>query len=100
MVQSHGSSNLMVRFPLHRRHFMSLLAGGAAFAGDAWAGVPVPYAWNTSPPTEGRETFIAWMRANRGEEPVYLGRRWDRYKALLAHNDLWGARNIRGFLHT
>src|SRR5260370_41008111 len=88
---------------LQRRQFMALVSGavgGSLLPSCGRANVPVPYSWQEAPPTESREAFIAWMRANRGEDPTFLGQRWDRYKALLAHNDLWGARNVRGFLLT
>ena len=40
------------------------------------------------------------MAANRGEEPTYLGRRYDRYKVLLSFNDLWTQADKRAFLMT
>jgi protein-L-isoaspartate(D-aspartate) O-methyltransferase len=40
------------------------------------------------------------MVANRGEDPNYLGQRYDRFVALVAHKDLWNDRNKRAYLMT
>src|SRR5215470_13584390 len=83
-----------------------LLSGGAAalaaglVPSGAAAGVPVPYDWNASPPTERRADFINWMVANRGEDRGFLGQRFDRLQALIAGKDLWDARSIRAYLMT
>jgi protein-L-isoaspartate(D-aspartate) O-methyltransferase len=66
----------------------------------ARAKVPVPYDWNASPPTERRADFVDWMAVNRGEDRMYLGQRWDRFKQLIAAKDLWDARSIRAYLMT
>src|SRR5262249_30937 len=42
---------------------------------------------------------IAWGKA-RGEDPVFLGQRWDRFQALVRNKDIWGAATIRAFLLT
>ncbi len=47
-----------------------------------------------------RAAFIAWMQKNRGEDPNYLGQRWDRFQALIAHKDVWDKRNMRAYLLT
>src|SRR3954447_4523247 len=74
--------------PLKRRQFMirSLAALAGASLGDAvWANVPKPYDFETYPSSDTRNDFIKWMQANRGEDPQYLGERWDRYKVLVAN---------------
>jgi len=77
---------------------------GAACAGAAgacaFARVPAPSEWSASPPRESRETFVAWMVDKRGEEPRFLGQRWDRLQALIAHHDVWDEADIRAFLLT
>jgi protein-L-isoaspartate(D-aspartate) O-methyltransferase len=65
---------------LDRRQFVT--AGAAALTAavlpsPAGANVPVPYDWNASPPMDARTRFIEWMSANRGENPDFLGKRWD-----------------------
>ena len=40
------------------------------------------------------------MQANRGEDPKYLGQRFDRFQALLQNKDVWGARDKRAYLLT
>jgi len=47
---------------------------------------------------DGRASFIEWMQKNRGEAANFLGQRWDRFEALLAHHDLWDKRNMRAYL--
>ncbi len=66
---------------LNRRGF--LLSSGAAVASamvpwPAAAAVPRPYDWNAYPPLEvgPGDAYIAWMVANRGEDPIYLGEHW------------------------
>src|SRR5215467_12325408 len=66
----------------------------------ARANVPLPYDWNAAPPLAPREAFIAWMQKNRGEDPRFLGERWDRFQALLARHDIWSRRDMRAFLLT
>jgi protein-L-isoaspartate(D-aspartate) O-methyltransferase len=79
-------------------------AAVAAAAGlvpaPAGANVPAPYDWNASPPTDTRSDFIAWMTKNRGEDPGFLGQRWDRFKQLVANRDIWDKRDIRAYLLT
>jgi protein-L-isoaspartate(D-aspartate) O-methyltransferase len=84
-----------------RRDFV--LGVGAAMAigsGPASANVPVPYDWRATPPMEDKSAFVAWMVENRGEDPAYLGRRWDRFKQMVANRDLWDQRDMRAFLLT
>ena len=40
------------------------------------------------------------MIKNRGEDPHFLGERFDRFQDLIAHHDIWEKRNIRAFLMT
>ena len=40
------------------------------------------------------------MTRNRGEDPTFLGQRWDRFKQLLASRDIWDKRDIRAYLLT
>jgi protein-L-isoaspartate(D-aspartate) O-methyltransferase len=82
-----------------------LIFGSAALANClasrfAWANVRAPYDWDASPPTESREAFVAWMRENRGEDPGFLAQRFDRFRQLVAHQDLWDAADKRAFLMT
>jgi len=87
---------------LSRRHFVGSGAAtltAALLPTGAAAKVPVPYDWNASPPTDKRADFIEWMVANRGEDPSFLGQRWDRLKQLIASRDLWDARCIRALPH-
>ena len=44
--------------------------------------------------------FVAWMTANRGEDPGQLARRYERYQVLLSFNDLWTPADKRAFLMT
>jgi protein-L-isoaspartate(D-aspartate) O-methyltransferase len=66
----------------------------------AFSNVPTPYDWTISPPRQSREAFVGWMVANRGEEPRFLGQRWDRLQQMLAHHDLWDEADIRAYLMT
>ena len=88
---------------MNRRDFLAL-SGSALTAGfqpmSASANVPAPYDRNAQPPMESRQTFIDWMVKNRGEDPNYLGQRFDRFLQLLAHHDVWDGRNKRAYLMT
>jgi protein-L-isoaspartate(D-aspartate) O-methyltransferase len=88
---------------MHRRDFLlssaAMLAGGLVPA-IARANVPVAYDWNVSPPTDARASFVDWMIKNRGEDPNFLGERFDRFQDLVARHDIWEKRNIRAFLMT
>src|SRR5262245_17832586 len=77
----------------------STLAAALAPA-PALARVPVPYDWEAAPPTEQRAAFIDWMVKNRGEDPAFLGKRWDRFRQLVTSRDIWDKREIRAFLMT
>jgi len=83
-----------------RREFLLGLAASVASVSPAYAGAPKPFEPDMWPPLGNRSEFVAWMAANRGEDPTYLGRRYDRYKVLLSFNDLWTAADKRAFLMT
>ena len=68
---------------------MAQAAAAALAARPALANVPPPYDWGASPPRESREAFVEWMVANRGEDPRFLGQRFDRFEQLVAHHDVW-----------
>ena len=83
----------------------SLLFGSAAVlaagpSGLARAAVPKPYDWAAAPPMDSREAYVAWMAANRGEDPKYLGPRYDKFLDLIANRDVWDDRNKRAYLMT
>jgi protein-L-isoaspartate(D-aspartate) O-methyltransferase len=89
---------------LLRRDFLvsagaSLAFGLGSFA-RAFANVPKPYSFDEMPPMDNREAFIDWAVKNRGEEPKFLGERFDRFKGLVANKDVWDKRNMRAFLMT
>jgi len=87
--------------PLYRRAFLfGSAAALAAPACPARALVPKPYNWAASPPTQSRDAFVAWMAANRGEDPKFLGRRFDKYLDLVKLGDLWDDRTKRAYLMT
>ena len=88
---------------LDRRTFMA--GSAAALAAGltpriAEASVVTPFADGVDLPMDDRAGFIAWMVKNRGEDPAFLGQRWDRFQALIAHHDVWEKRNKRAFLMT
>jgi protein-L-isoaspartate(D-aspartate) O-methyltransferase len=86
---------------MDRRKFLIGAAAGAALAAEpARANVPKPYDWSASPPRQSREAFIEWMVQNRGEDPHYLGQRFDRFQQLVAHHDVWDEADMRAFLLT
>ncbi len=84
---------------MRRREF---LAGAAAalLTTAARASVSTQFAAGLWPDMTGREPFVAWMKAHRGEDPLYLGQRWDRYLQLISHADVWDAADKRAFLMT
>jgi protein-L-isoaspartate(D-aspartate) O-methyltransferase len=83
-----------------------VLVGGAALIAGAAVGRPAEAAiargfdQDLWPPMDGREAFVAWMKDNRGEDPGFLGQRWDRYLQLISHSDLWDQTDKRAFLMT
>ena len=74
--------------------------GGALASRMALANVPTPFTFDLSPPMDSREKFVAWGVAQRGEDPKYLGERFDRFGALVRNEDIWDDRNKRAFLLT
>ena len=84
---------------MRRREF---LAGAAAalLTTAARAAVPTPFTPELWPDMTGREAFIDWMKLHRGEDPAFLGQRWDRYLQLIAHADVWDAADKRAYLMT
>jgi protein-L-isoaspartate(D-aspartate) O-methyltransferase len=88
---------------MRRRDFLALSAGAAAFSvlpEIARADVPAPYDRDAMPPMDDRKKFIEWMVANRGEDPKFLGERFDRFRVMVANKDLLDDRNKRAFLFT
>ena len=83
-----------------RREFLLGAAASVAAALPARAEPSKPFSPDLWPPIGNRSEFVAWMAANRSEDPVYLGRRYDRYKVLLSFNDLWTQADKRAFLMT
>lgn len=87
---------------MKRRTFVSgsaALAAAGFVSTTASAASIKPYSWDLNPPTDTRDNFIAWGKS-RGEDPVFLGQRWDRFQALVRNKDIWGAATIRAFLLT
>jgi len=78
------------------------LAGATAalLATPAGANVSTPFAVDVWPEMASRQEFVAWMKEHRGEDPNYLGQRWDRYLQLISHADIWDAADKRAFLMT
>ncbi len=86
---------------MQRRTFLTLSAAAAASAAlphASFATVPKPYSWEAGPPMDSAVAFIRWMQENRGEDPRYLRARFDRFQNMVAHVDLWEARNKRAFV--
>jgi protein-L-isoaspartate(D-aspartate) O-methyltransferase len=82
-----------------RREFLIGAAASLA-AVPAYADPPRPFQPDLWPPMGRRGDFVAWMAANRGENPTFLGERYDRYQMLLSFNDLWTPAEKRAFLMT
>jgi len=84
---------------VRRRDFLvGATASLAAF--PALADVPKSFRPSLWPPLDERGAFIAWMQANRGEDPIFLGQRFERYRELLSFQDLWTRADKRAFLLT
>jgi protein-L-isoaspartate(D-aspartate) O-methyltransferase len=62
--------------------------------------VPTPFTFDMSPPMDSREKFIEWGVAQRGEDPKFLGERFDRFGAMVRNEDIWDERHKRAFLLT
>jgi protein-L-isoaspartate(D-aspartate) O-methyltransferase len=88
---------------MRRRDFLAgslTVAGAAALPGFARANVPVAFDPSMNPPMNDRQAFIEWMVKNRGEDPKYLGLRFDRFRHMVANRDLLDDRNKKAFLFT
>ncbi|MDF2115400.1 protein-L-isoaspartate O-methyltransferase [Roseiarcaceae bacterium H3SJ34-1] len=84
---------------MDRRDFLvGATASLASF--PAFADVPKSFRPGLWPPLDERNAFVAWMQANRGEDPLYLGQRFERYQELLSLQDLWTRAERRAFLLT
>ncbi|HLY00367.1 MAG TPA: protein-L-isoaspartate O-methyltransferase [Roseiarcus sp.] len=88
---------------MQRRQFVAGAAGliaGSLSSGLAFADVPTPFTFDMAPPMDNREKFVAWGVANRGEDPKFLGERFDRFIALVRNEDVVNDRNKHAFLLT
>ncbi len=88
---------------MQRRKFLAGAAGliGGALAPKlALASVPTPFNYDLAPPTDSREKFIEWGVSQRGEDPKFLGERFDRFGAMVRNEDLWDIRHKHAFLMT
>jgi protein-L-isoaspartate(D-aspartate) O-methyltransferase len=86
---------------MNRREFIAssaALAASAALPSAVLANVPKPYDWDAVPPLDNRAEFIKWMVANRGENPLYLGQRFDR--CMVQARNFFTVHDKRGFLMT
>ena len=82
---------------IRRRDFL-IGAGAAALASPMAAATA--FGRDMSPPLNDKAAFVAWGKANTKEDPIYLERRFDRYREVLAFNDLWTPAEKRAFLLT
>ena len=87
---------------MDRREFVvgAAVQAAALAVRPALANVPAPYDWSASRPRQSRDAFVEWMVKNRGEDPKFLGQRWDRLQQLIARHDVWDEADIRAFLMT
>jgi protein-L-isoaspartate(D-aspartate) O-methyltransferase len=90
--------------PINRRSFAKGAAAALGFAllprQAALADVAPPFDRSRTPPMDKRQDFIDWMVKNRGEDPKYLGERFDRFTVLVANRDVRNDANKRAFLLT
>ena len=103
MSEQNSTTPAGISMPISRRGFTAGLTCALAatlLSARARANVPVPYDWNATPPLGSRAEFVGWMQAKRGEDPLFLGERWDRFQAVLARHDIWSKRDMRAFLLT
>jgi len=88
---------------MQRREFLALTTAAVAaglVARPALADVPTAFDQTLAPPMDDRQKFVDWMVKNRGEDPKYLGLRFDRFRHMVANKDLLDDRNKRAFLFT
>ena len=86
-----------------RRQFIAGAAGliaGSLAPRLAMADVPTAFTFDMAPPMDNREKFVAWGVAQRGEDPKYLGERFDRFGAMVRNEDLVNDHNKHAFLLT
>jgi protein-L-isoaspartate(D-aspartate) O-methyltransferase len=88
---------------MQRREFLvaSVAAAAAVAAPKAvLADVPTAFDPTLNPPMDDKQKFIDWMVKNRGENPKYLGLRFDRFRHMVANKDILDDRNKKAFLFT
>jgi protein-L-isoaspartate(D-aspartate) O-methyltransferase len=89
---------------MNRRSFLAGTALGILATGQArWAEagtVPEPFDWAMMPPMDDRQAFIDWMVLHRGEDPKFLGQRYDLFLNTVKHRDLFTDLDKRAFLMT
>ncbi len=85
---------------MRRREFLMGAAASLAAVKSALASPPKRFNPDLWPPLADKAAFVSWGVANRGEDPKYLERRFDRYKEVLAFNDLYTKFEKRAFLLT
>jgi protein-L-isoaspartate(D-aspartate) O-methyltransferase len=83
-----------------RRDFLLGAAAGVLAALPSRADAPKPFRGDFWPPMTDRTEFVAWMAANRGEDAVLLGARFERYQQIDAIGDLYSKADKRAFLMT
>ncbi len=93
---------------MDRRSFIASLSASAALtslSGQARAAtpdgkVPEPYSFDTMPPMDSEEKFVAWAVKTRGEDPKYLQERFGRFRGMVGNRDLLDMKDKRAFLMT
>ena len=88
---------------MQRRQFIAGAAGliaGSLAPRLAMADVPTAFTFDMAPPMDNREKFVAWGVAQRGEDPKFLGERFDRFGVMVRNEDLANDRNKHAFLLT
>jgi protein-L-isoaspartate(D-aspartate) O-methyltransferase len=87
---------------LDRRKFLTgagpLLA--SLNAPKALAQVPKPFSFDMTPDMDTEDNYVSWMIANRGEDPGFLKKHWERYQSLARNKDLFTDAEKRAFLLT
>jgi protein-L-isoaspartate(D-aspartate) O-methyltransferase len=83
-----------------RRTFLACAAATLAGLAARSAHAGILFDRDDGPPTGHREDFIAWMQAHRGEQPIFLSERWNRFVAMRGAQVFSNARNARAFLMT
>jgi protein-L-isoaspartate(D-aspartate) O-methyltransferase len=76
------------------------LLGASAFGGVARANIPTQFSFDMAVPMTDRAKFIEWGVKERGEDPKYLGERFDRFQAMVRNEDILDERHKRAFLCT